>query len=201
MSKIFLSFTLIGVFIMMCSLASGQETRCACRGNAVYFGKLADADPSAPPLSAFPEMVRKGLNWLKSADLSKLPKGRGEIEGKDLYYIMEEYESRPLVDIVVESHRKYVDIQLVLEGREQIGTLLLDPSFPISKEYNPEKDIVFYPETVMPFLKTKEETRNRLIMNAGNFAIFTPNDLHAGCLQIDQPEKVRKIIIKCKIAD
>lgn len=192
---------ILGVFMMMSSIVSGQECCCACRGNAVYSGKFADADPSVAPLNAFPESVRKGFSWLKSTDLSKLPKGRGEIEGKDLYWIVEEYETRPLENIIVESHRKYVDIQLVLDGREQMGTIPLTKSLPVSKEYDPERDIIFYPESVMPFLKTKEETHHRKIMNAGDFIIFTPNDLHAGSLRIDQPEKVRKIIIKCKIAD
>jgi YhcH/YjgK/YiaL family protein len=58
----------------------------------------------------------------------------------------------------------------------------------VTAEYLPEKDIVFF---------SGETTQ--LIVEAGMFAVFYPQDVHRPCMQIDGPEKVKKVVVKVKL--
>ena len=46
--------------------------------------------------------------------------GKYEVEGKDLYYMIQAYDAKSPLDARFESHREYIDVQAVLEGEETI---------------------------------------------------------------------------------
>ena len=43
-----------------------------------------------------------------------------EVDGEDLFYLLQSYESKPAND-TPEAHKKYVDIQFLISGREKMG--------------------------------------------------------------------------------
>ena len=77
--------------------------------------------------------------FLEKTDLDLLPVGQFEVKGKDVYgFVVDrtlEEEPRQW-----EIHKKYADIQLVLEGNERIGWCVLDEDFP---SYDEDKDVAF----------------------------------------------------------
>ena len=60
--------------------------------------------------------IYKGLELLRDTDFSKLEDARVEVDGEDLFYLLQSYESKPAND-TPEAHKKYVDIQFLISGR------------------------------------------------------------------------------------
>lgn len=147
---------------------------------------ILDRIEFAEQYACISENLKKGFDFLKNTDLSTLEIGRYEIEGTSVFALVSEYNSKAHEDCRLEAHQKYADIQYIVSGREAIGYAPLNGQAIIS-EYNPDKDIVFFSgETV------------QLMVEAGMFAIFFPQDVHRPCMQINGPEKVKKVVVKVK---
>jgi YhcH/YjgK/YiaL family protein len=133
------------------------------------------------------ENMKQGFDYLKNTDLANLEPGRYEIDGMNVFALVSEYESKKHEDCKPEAHRIYADIQYIISGREAIGFVPLNNQ-PVISEYNPDKDIAFF----------SGET-NALVLEKGMFAVFYPQDVHRPCMQIDGPEKVKKVVVKVKL--
>jgi len=88
-----------------------------------------------------------------------------------------------------ESHRKYIDVQVMVAGEEamevdEISRLV------VSEAYNPERDFIKYADTA---------TASRLLLRAGDAAIFFPADGHMPGLQSTGPVLVRKTVVKVPV--
>lgn len=126
------------------------------------------------------------VNFIHENDLSSLPAGRMEIDGKNLYILVQEYLTKPVEQGIWEAHRRYIDIQIILSGQEQMGFAAL--STMQSGEYAPEKDF-----------QSMTGAGNFLTVFPQSFVIFFPEDAHMPCLNAATPEKVRKIVFKIRI--
>lgn len=148
---------------------------------------ILDKLENAELFSCISENLKKGFDFLKNTNLSALEVGKYEIDGKNVFALVSEYDSKAHQDCRLEAHRVYADIQYIVSGREAIGFASLNGQT-VTAEYLPEKDIVFF---------LGETTQ--LIVEAGMFAVFYPQDVHRPCMQIDGPEKVKKVVVKVKI--
>jgi len=148
---------------------------------------ILDKLENADLYSCISENLKKGFDFLKNTDLSNLEVGRYEIDGKNVFALGSEYDSKAHQDCRLEAHQAYADIQYIVSGREAIGFAPLNGQTIIS-EYNPDKDIVFF---------SGETTQ--LTVEAGMFAVFFPQDVHRPCMQISDPEKVKKVVVKVKL--
>ncbi|MFA5330223.1 MAG: YhcH/YjgK/YiaL family protein [Prolixibacteraceae bacterium] len=137
--------------------------------------------------SGISENLGKGFEFLKNTDLNNLEIGKYEIEGKNVFALVSEYETKKAEDCRLEAHRAYADIQFIVSGKEAIGFAALENQTVLT-EYTSEKDIIFFTGETSP-----------LILESGMFAVFFPQDVHRPCMQIDGPEKVKKVVIKVKI--
>ena len=133
------------------------------------------------------ENLKKGFEFLKNTDLQSIEIGRYEVEGKDVFALVSEYDSKKPEDCRLEAHQIYADIQYIVSGKEAIGFVTLKNQ-EVTLAYNPEKDIVFFSGETTP-----------LILEAGMFAVFFPQDVHRPCMQIDGSEKVKKVVVKVKV--
>lgn len=133
------------------------------------------------------ENLKKGFDFLKNTDLLSIEIGRYEIDGNTVFALVSEYDSKKPEDCKLEAHQVYADIQFIVSGREAIGFATLNNQT-VTAEYNPDKDIVFFSGEATP-----------LIMEAGLFAVFFPQDTHRPCMQIDGPEKVKKVVVKVRM--
>lgn len=88
-----------------------------------------------------------------------------------------------------ESHRRYLDLQTVIEGREAMDYLPLNVTVPAG-EYSPENDFQLH--------TAPEEGLIRLAMVPGMFAVFFPQDAHRPC-QGEPGSTVRKAVFKIPI--
>ena len=117
------------------------------------------------------------------------PDGRYEIRGNDVYALVMNYRTVPPAEKKWEAHRNYIDVQLVLSGTERMDVAVSEP-MKVSVPYNPEKDVELYAEAAQ-FCS--------LILKPGLFALLYPHDVHRpGCL-IQNPEQVRKMVLKIRV--
>ncbi|MDD3089629.1 MAG: YhcH/YjgK/YiaL family protein [Candidatus Omnitrophica bacterium] len=98
-----------------------------------------------------------------------LEEGRHKIHGDDIFVIIARSEGVGKEKARLEAHRKYIDIQMPLEGEDVIGWSPITSVKEGVQAYDEKKDIEFFtgaPETWID-LKT------------GKFAVFFPFDCHA----------------------
>jgi YhcH/YjgK/YiaL family protein len=149
--------------------------------------KLENADLYAG-LSA---KIKRGLELLKGEKLSAKKDGRYEIDGDELYYIIQRYTTKPVEEGRLEAHKKYIDIQFAASGEEVIGYSLIG-QLNIEEPYDEAKDVVFYevPEKI-----------NTIKLSEGMFCILFPQDGHMpGCYSAG-PSEILKVVVKVKISD
>ena len=127
----------------------------------------------------------KVIEFLQTEDLAKHfaevtpdKKKTVEIDGKNLFAIFQEYDTK-----------FYADVQYIYEGSEIIGYCdLADVQGEI--DYNAEKDIFF----------CKSKNLSQVVLSAGQGAVLEPSDLHAPCMRVGgQPAHVKKIVFKVKL--
>ncbi|MBV5315312.1 MAG: YhcH/YjgK/YiaL family protein [Prolixibacteraceae bacterium] len=163
-----------------------------CMGNNYHsfqhnYIMILDKLENAALYEGISENMKKGFEYLKNTDLANLEVGRYEIDGKNVFALVSEYDSKKPEDCRLEAHQVYADIQYIVTGSEAIGFVTLNNQTVIS-EYNPDKDIAFFSGEAAP-----------LILDSGLFAVFFPQDVHRPCMQIDGPEKVKKVVIKLMV--
>ena len=119
-------------------------------------------------------------------DFSKLEDARVEVDGEDLFYLLQSYESKPAND-TPEAHKKYVDIQFLISGREKMGVGALE-DMKEEVEAHPERDIWFYHGPL-----------DEITLGGDKFVVLFPGDAHAPNIAVDGPEPVRKCVVKVKL--
>lgn len=129
--------------------------------------------------------VYTALEFAAKTDFSTMPLGKYELDGKDIFYMVQEYETKPFSGIA-EAHDKYIDIQFIISGEEVVGYA---PRCCEKKlvETHPDDDYSLF-ECKTAFLE---------LFN-GNFMVFYPNDIHSPGLMKDTPAHCRKVVFKIK---
>jgi YhcH/YjgK/YiaL family protein len=143
---------------------------------------LSQSDRYAALHPLFPRV----FDFIRNTDLLALAPGRHPIVDKQLFVIVENVPGRAREAAKLECHRRYIDIQLVLEGVDEMGwKTLADCTQPVG-DYNEEKDIRFFHDAPASWVATPP----------GAFCIFFPEDAHAPLVSSCQ---VRKAIFKISV--
>jgi YhcH/YjgK/YiaL family protein len=133
--------------------------------------------------------IQAALHYLQTADLANLPVGKVEIDGTQVYAMIQAYDTKPRAKGFWEAHRRYIDVQYVVQGEELMGYANLAQL--TAGEYEAKSD----------FLPLHGQG-NFLKLPAGMFTIFTPEDAHMpGIALEDQPQPVKKVVVKVAVAD
>lgn len=115
--------------------------------------------------------------------------GKVELRGKEIYAIVSTYQTRMQEQCILETHRKYVDIQTLLSGRERIEAQPGE-GLVIETAYDETKDVEFYKHT---------PGQTHIEMRPGTFALFFSQDAHMpGLMMSEEPELVKKVVVKIK---
>jgi len=127
------------------------------------------------------------LKFIGNANLSVLENGRVNLSA-GVCAIIDEYETKDGKNIFLECHRKKIDIQIVLDGAEQIGICNRNDC-QIIEPYNKETDCELLAGAM-----------DLITLKKGYFAIFYPQDGHAPGLRINgKKDKIKKIVFKIPV--
>lgn len=126
------------------------------------------------------------FDYIRETDLYALAPGRYPIVGDELFAIVEQVPGRTREMARLECHRRYIDIQLVLDGAEEMGWKPLSDCYNPVGEFNAERDIQFFLDAPASWVAVPPD----------HFCIFFPEDAHAplvGC------GAIRKVIFKIAV--
>lgn len=134
------------------------------------------------------EDINLGLEFLKKAT-PDIKNGVHQITPR-VKAIVSEYETKEVNEYGYEAHKEYIDIHYLISGYEKICSLPLE-YLQETKAYNKEVDAAFYVENVV---KPQE-----MLLGNGFFTILYPQDGHMPQLCVNEPLKVKKVVVKVKI--
>jgi YhcH/YjgK/YiaL family protein len=124
--------------------------------------------------------------FLNQNALGELPSGRHEIDGERLFCMIAKDRGRTRAEAKLEAHRKYVDIQYIIAGTDEMGFKpTAECSLP-DTGYDAEKDIEFF----------KDEPQSWTKVPAGSFVIFLPADAHAPMVSSGE---IHKAVLKVAV--
>ena len=112
------------------------------------------------------------------------------LQGDDLFATVSAYDTRPWESALPEAHRRYVDIQMILSGRERAECMGRE-SLVVESPYDDAKDVEFY----------RHPSTGKVVIDLfpGRFAVFFPHDAHTpGLVASEGPEPVRKVVVKLR---
>ena len=131
--------------------------------------------------------VYDALKFLSETDFSKIELGRYELDGDNIFYMVQSYDTDPDKRIS-EAHKKYIDIQYMVEGEEIIGVADISEDKELT-EAKEENDVWFYNCKTEP-----------LVLSAGKYMVLYPNDLHCpGVATNGTAMTCRKVVVKVKV--
>ena len=148
----------------------------------MIFSNIINADRYAILHPLFP----RAFEFIRNTDLNALEPGVHHIIDKQLFVIVEEANGRTREEAKLECHRRYIDIQLVLEGVDEMGWKPLADCHQPLDDYNEERDIRFFNDKADSWISTP----------TNSFCIFFPDDAHAPLVSSG---KIRKLVFKIEV--
>ncbi len=116
--------------------------------------------------------------------------GRHEIDGDEVYALVQQHLTKPVSEKKLEVHRRYIDIQYVVRGREIIGWTPLATLGEPSMAFDSKLDAALY-----PYASNTIPVR----VLPGQFMILFPEDAHAPSCVWDEPVEVLKVVVKVQV--
>ena len=135
------------------------------------------------------ENIKLSLEFLENNELKNFENGKYEISGEDVFINIQDYETKPENQGKWEAHRKYIDIQFMIEGSEKIGVGEIQ-DFSTKEIYNEEQDV--------EFLETQEK-QQFITLKENEYIILYPQDVHMPQICNDIPSYVKKAVVKVSI--
>ena len=131
-----------------------------------------------------PVDIKKCFEYAASNNLLDFEKGSYKIDGNNLFVNIVEYETIDVENRFWEAHKNYLDLHLMLDGKEQI-----DVNFIGNME---EKEFVEKDD----FLPLEGDKNGHVILEKDDFLICYPNDAHRTAVKVNNPKKIKKAIFK-----
>ncbi len=149
---------------------------------------IADVIKNRHIYAAISPRIKAALDHISTTDFSSVEPGRYELDGSNLFVLVQAYDSIPKEQGKWECHQKYIDIQYIADGVELIGCNHTG-KMKVTTEYNPEKDIAFL-----------SGDGDYIRFSKGSYGIFFPEDAHQPKIAADNiPVRVKKVVVKIRV--
>ncbi len=129
---------------------------------------------------------KQAFHFILNNDISNFSPGKYEIDKDNIFIMIDKNIGKAKKDSFPELHRKYIDIQIVLNGVDEMGwlpkSLCTDPI----EKYNEKNDIQFFKNKPLSWIKVKKEM----------FVIFFPSDAHQPLIGNSE---IHKAVVKIAI--
>ena len=130
------------------------------------------------------------IEYLAKNDVSKLADGKHPVVGSDIVFVqVSHYETKAVDEAKFEAHKKYIDIQMVIDGTEGCYYLPVE-GLAEDGPFIPDRDVGFY----------KGRDTICFPLEAGMFAVFFPQDAHKPSCDFEgKKSKNHKVIFKIMV--
>jgi biofilm protein TabA len=150
---------------------------------------IVDRIENAKLYNSLSPRIAKALQMLAAGDILKKSLGRHEVDGDKLYFLVQKYTTKPRANGIMESHKRYIDIQFVGAGEESIF-FANTAGLKVTTPYNEKDDAALY-EQPADLIDVR--------MSKGMFCILFPEDGHGPCRVASKECEVQKIVFKVAI--
>ncbi len=134
------------------------------------------------------EKIKEALEIIEKVNFDEMELGKHVIND-DLFLLVQKYDSKEPAQMRHEAHKKYVDIQYVVEGKEclEIAPVTI---MEVDEAYSEERDVVFFKDT---------DRAAKVVLTDGSYAILYPEDSHKPGMRVGESVPVKKIVGKVRI--
>lgn len=143
-----------------------------------HINQLQAAGLSAVFCQAIEQALHAEIAWREP--------GSYPLQGEQLFVNVMQFETQRAEDKRAELHAEYIDIQILLEGEEQIHCGLVG-SARACEEWHQEEDYQ---------LCHRIDNEQILTLTPGMFVVFMPGEPHKPGCYATQPGRVKKAVIK-----
>jgi biofilm protein TabA len=147
---------------------------------------IIDRIGNAHLYDALHPQFKRAFEYVNQMDINTIPAGRYEIDGEAMYALIQEYDSKLKEEGKWEAHRRYIDLQYVVNGMEGIGYANIHHLN--QGEYDTAKD----------FLPLHGEG-DLITVRSGSFVLLFPEDAHMPGMSIGVSAPVKKIVLKISL--
>ena len=132
--------------------------------------------------------ISLACRFLQETDLATQPEGKVEIQGDNVFAVFQRYHTASAECLEFEAHRKYIDLQYIISGKERILVSPLSELTEISVPYDEGGDILFFKDP---------QLYQSIDLQEGEYVIFEPEDGHkTRCDFVIGGCDIHKVIIK-----
>ena len=136
------------------------------------------------------EGLKEANDFLEDFLKGEKKEGKYEIDGENVFAFVSRYEPNTFSDdMKFEAHRKYIDLQAIIEGDERIDWANLNEVEEVSEEFSKGGDIAFY----------KGEEKIKICLHAGEAALLLPLDAHKPGIRFTDCKNVLKAVVKIRV--
>jgi len=169
-----ISVLFITMVFAACSKTS--ETVTQMKRAQMIVARLDRAEPYFDMHPAFEQVFK----FLREENLSELLPGGYDIDGDRLFYKVSKGPGRTRTESRLETHRKYIDIQYVISGVDEMGWRTASECKTVDVPYDKDRDVTYF----------QDEPESWKEVPAGSFAVFFPQDAHAPLVSDGEIHKV-----------
>lgn len=139
------------------------------------------------------EISVEAYEFLKELTSENFKEGRYDLSD-EVYVNMCSYETKQRKDAMFEAHRKYIDIQYMISGKELITVESLEDMHrgKCISQYSQEGDAELYDMNI---------NGTDYLLSSGKAVILFPEDAHAPGICVDNPMYIKKAIVKVPVKD
>lgn len=129
--------------------------------------------------------------FITHTNLDTLSAGKHVIDGDNVFATVTDGPTKDLDKTGWEAHRNYIDLHLVIKGKEKIG--IMNPAnAKVTNPYDPAKDVENYDVNSVKGDYYTEEP--------GTLYIMFPQNSHRPGIHVDGYDKVKKLVVKVRVA-
>lgn len=144
---------------------------------------ILDALSNSAAVENLHPLFKKAFDFLKATNFTETEPGKIILDGDKLFVSVVETQGKTKDAAKLETHNKYIDIQMPVVGVETMGWLAGKDCKNKTAPYNPEKDITYFTDKASTYVD----------VHPYEFAIFFPEDGHAPAIA---DGTIKKVIVK-----
>lgn len=147
---------------------------------------ILDTLENAGRYTALHPLFERAFDYLRQLPAQPPEIGRINLDGERLVAIYSEVGGRTRDQARLECHRRYIDIQYIIAGSDEMGWAPLHACQQCVAEFSAEKDIQFFHDAAHSWVRVP----------AGSFCIFFPEDAHAPLVS---DGRIHKVVLKVEV--
>lgn len=141
---------------------------------------------NAPLYYNLHKRFEKAFEFLETIDFNNSEEGSYEVDGNNIKIIISSNRLKSKKDVLLETHKKYIDIHIPISGHETFGWKSAKRLEKSAGEYDSENDFELFNDSATTYFT----------IAPGEFAIFLTEDAHAPLIGTGE---LKKIIFKIAI--